>query len=135
MDKDLIDFIFTYLDKRYPIKNGLIHLRDINPYQHLKELFDVNDDIDWVTDWAISRIGEHYRIKFVSGTEIWYKNGKYHRLDGPAVIRGNGTEIWYKDGLYHREDGPAVIHSNGEKYWWVDGMPVAMNDPFFTKKI
>ena len=32
-----------------------------------------------------------------------------HRLDGPAIEYANGDEIWYRDGWYHREDGPALI--------------------------
>lgn len=35
-----------------------------------------------------------------TGTEIWYKNGKKHRRDGPAVIRSCGVvEYW----LYGRQ--------------------------------
>lgn len=30
-----------------------------------------------------------------TGTEIWYRNGKKHRKDGPAVIRACGVvEYW-----------------------------------------
>lgn len=33
----------------------------------------------------------------------WHnKNGRLHRLDGPAVIHVNGTEEWFKDGLLDR---------------------------------
>ncbi len=35
----------------------------------------------------------------------WYKNGKRHRKDGPAVIWGDGSQFWYKNGKRHREDG------------------------------
>ena len=33
---------------------------------------------------------------YSSGAEEWFKNGKLHRIDGPAVILTDGTEFWYK---------------------------------------
>jgi len=53
------------------------------------------------------------------GTERWYKDGKRHREDGPAVINTAGLERWYKDGKRHREDGPATIYSEGSQYWYL----------------
>src|ERR1700760_2897730 len=50
--------------------------------------------------------------------EKFYKDGKLHRLDGPAVISRdpyNGAitvEEWYRDGSLHREDGPARVQRN-----------------------
>ena len=32
----------------------------------------------------------------------------------------HGNKEWYKNGEYHREDGPARIF-NGYKSWWLDG--------------
>ncbi len=32
----------------------------------------------------------------------------------------SGTKYWYKDGLWHREDGPAVEHSTGYKDWCLE---------------
>ncbi len=31
------------------------------------------------------------------------------------------TKCWYKDGKIHREDGPAIEWTNGEKEWWFEG--------------
>ena len=53
-----------------------------------------------------------------NGHQRWYKDGKYHREDGPAVILTSGTEFWYKDGRRHREDGPASIFGDGDQYWY-----------------
>ena len=63
--------------------------------------------------------------------EYWYKDDKYHRLDGPASIDyyEDGSisyERWYKDGKYHRLDGPASInyHKDGSisyEDWYKDG--------------
>ena len=36
------------------------------------------------------------------------------------VEYANGTEIWYKEGKIHREDGPAVEYADGEKRWWLE---------------
>mgnify|MGYP001114144883 CR=1 FL=1 len=33
----------------------------------------------------------------------------------------NGDELWLKNGKWHREDGPAVIWKNGKKSWWLNG--------------
>jgi hypothetical protein len=55
------------------------------------------------------------------GHQFWYKDGKYHREDGPAIILSYERQYWYKDGNLHREDGPAVIYSNGSKAWYKDG--------------
>jgi len=51
----------------------------------------------------------------------WYKEGKLHREDGPAVEHSNGDEFWYKEGKRHRVDGPAVELETGLQRWYVDG--------------
>ena len=53
-----------------------------------------------------------------TGTQSWYKDGKLHRENGPAVILTNGSQFWYKDGKLHRENGPAIIYSDGKQYWF-----------------
>ena len=62
-----------------------------------------------------------------NGTKTWYKNGKLHREDGPAIICHDGQKEWYKAGKRHREDGPAVEFFSGGKQWWV-------NDKRYTKE-
>jgi len=37
--------------------------------------------------------------KNINGDQLWYKNGKMHRDNGPAVIRVNGDKYWYKNGV------------------------------------
>jgi hypothetical protein len=32
----------------------------------------------------------------------------------------NGRKEWYKEGKYHREDGPAVEYQDGTKYWYLE---------------
>ena len=38
----------------------------------------------------------------------------------------NGTKSWYKNGKRHRENAPAIIYSNGKTEWWI-------NNKFFKK--
>ena len=53
----------------------------------------------------------------------WYRNGELHREDGPAVIDGNNYQVWYRNGELHREDGPAIIDGDYQE-WWVDGKEI-----------
>ena len=138
------DYIFKYLDKRYPIKDKIAYFIDVNPAKHLECLFGVENGTDTIHQWLVDRIGETYTIKFKCGQTLyfklgdyhriggpaiahadgytaWYQNGERHRLDGPAIIYPNGGEGWYKNGQLHRDDGPAVIYPNGEKQWWQNG--------------
>jgi hypothetical protein len=50
-----------------------------------------------------------------------YKNGKPHRLNGPAIEHADGGKEWWVNGELHREDGPAVEYADGGKEWWVNG--------------
>jgi hypothetical protein len=58
-------------------------------------------------------------VEWWDGAKKWYKEGKLHRLDGPAVEYSNGRKYWYKEGKRHREDGPAIEYSNGTREWWI----------------
>ena len=46
-----------------------------------------------------------------SNIEEWWRYGKRHRKDGPA-ISSHEKIYWYLDGNLHREDGPAVVQHN-----------------------
>jgi hypothetical protein len=50
----------------------------------------------------------------------YFKNGKRHREDGPALEYSNGDEVWYINGQCHREDGPAGVYTNGFKVWYLN---------------
>jgi hypothetical protein len=56
------------------------------------------------------------------GTKEWWFEGRRHREGGPAVEYPNGTKCWYKNGKLHREDGPAKEWSDGYKQWWLEGV-------------
>ena len=55
-------------------------------------------------------------------TVAYYKEGKLHREDGPALRRFDGKKSWYKEGKLHREGGPAVTNPDGETWWYRNGM-------------
>jgi hypothetical protein len=70
--------------------------------------------------------GQYHRLfgpAYISETydyEIWYKNGVYHREDGPA-IRHRNNFVWYKEGQLHNLNGPAIINGGGPKEYYIDG--------------
>ena len=37
-------------------------------------------------------------IEWENGNKSWYKNGDFHREDGPAYIRKDGVTFWDLDG-------------------------------------
>jgi len=55
-----------------------------------------------------------------NGVKKWFKNGKLHRDDGPAMIDAYDVKKWYINGELHREDGPAVVFPDGSKYWFIN---------------
>lgn len=60
------------------------------------------------------------------GTRRWFRDGEFHRDDGPAVERANGSREWYRDGKRHREDGPAIEWAGGREWW--------LNDTQYTEE-
>ena len=120
MDKDFEKHIFTYLEKRHPIKDNVVCFKDDEPYKHIELLFDV-DGYMILHDWAVDRIGLCYGVEYPNTTKVWFKDGVYHRLDGPTIIGTDGREEWYKNGHLHRDDGPAIIFPNGTERWYKNG--------------
>ncbi len=58
------------------------------------------------------------------GNKRWYKNGRLHRVNGPAIEYTNGTKHWYQHGKRHRLDGAAIEFSHGTKRWYVRGVKI-----------
>jgi hypothetical protein len=71
----------------------------------------------------------------------WYKNGKIHRDDGPAIITSNGAQHWYQNGELHKDDGPALICPYGSQHWYKHGLghredgPAVITDGYEEWKI
>lgn len=52
-------------------------------------------------------------------------SGKLHRLDGPAIEYKNGSCEWFKNGRDHRIGGPAYFDSeNNYPQWAIEGIIV-----------
>lgn len=71
------------------------------------------------------KLGKYHRedgpaIDWILGKE-WWREGRLHRDDGPAIEKINGCKMWYKDGKLHREDGPAIITSDNTQMWYRNG--------------
>ena len=66
------------------------------------------------------------KIKLPDSTK-YYKNGKYHRIDGPAVIYKN-EEWWYQNGKIHRYDGPALRYKENRE-WYQNGKRHRLDGP------
>jgi hypothetical protein len=62
----------------------------------------------------------------------YFKNGKYHRHNKPAIIRED-CEKYYCDGKLHRKDGPAVI-SEKSKMWYEKGRLHRVDGPAIEYK-
>lgn len=70
--------------------------------------------------------GKYHRLDgpaviFADGSQWWYLNGKVNREDGPAVIYSNGAQHWYLNDKLHREGGPAILYADGSQSWWLNG--------------
>jgi hypothetical protein len=56
-----------------------------------------------------------------NGDKEWYFNGYLHRVDGPAIELNNGTKLWHLNNKLHREDGPTCEYKSGDKKWFLNG--------------
>jgi hypothetical protein len=79
-----------------------------------------NGDKFWYKDGKLHK-EDGPAIDCIDGSRKWWIEGKLHREDGPAVEFSDGTKWWYKQGKCHREDGPAKMWANGHKEWRVEG--------------
>jgi hypothetical protein len=110
-------------------KNGLLHRENgpaaINSHQEV-----------YYKDGLIHRDGDlPALINFIKDKEnnkevfsqAYYKHGKFHRENGPALIWTTGSYQHYKNGLLHNENGPAchyVKSGKTEDEYWLNGESV-----------
>ncbi|WP_435640462.1 hypothetical protein [Micavibrio aeruginosavorus] len=96
------------------------------------EVVHVRDTLFWFDknglchrDGGPAMIGIMERGNF----EIWYQNGKHHRVGAPAKTASDvgyksrfwGHKKWFQNGMLHREDGPAVVSVGGAEKWFLNG--------------
>ena len=127
-----------------------INLSDIT-LQHLMErVYHLNNYVDsnpsgitisrdaWVK--GKNKITYKWTRDGILQGEVWYRDGKLHREDGPAWNDWENekqiNEGWYRDGKLHREDGPAINNWQDEKKirecWYRDGKYHREDGPAFT---
>jgi hypothetical protein len=53
--------------------------------------------------------------------QLYYETSKYTTLCQGKYYDGCGT-YYFKDGKFHRDDGPACVVDNFSKAWWFDGV-------------
>jgi hypothetical protein len=94
------------------------HFSDIkSEFRHLDTLQDQSSTYERIVTKGSSVI------------EVYKRDGKVHRNDGPARISlsANGTiiEDYYKDGKRHRDDGPAsIMHTSSVElyeFYYING--------------
>ena len=44
-----------------------------------------------------------YTVKVSEDKTEWFLNGKYHRVDGPAIEYANGYKCWFLNGIEYTE--------------------------------
>jgi hypothetical protein len=75
-----------------------------------------------------------YSVRITKYHILWYLNGYFHRVDGPAIEYANGDKEWYLNGKRHRQArrsgldpnggepvGPAEELVYGYKAWYLNG--------------
>ena len=80
-------------------------------YPHFARMVNVYD--------AMINFG--HDVKIVNSIICWYRNGKLHRVNGPARVDRLGNSEWYRDGLLHRDGGPARVLLTGRE-WYQNGV-------------
>ena len=65
-------------------------LKQVDPVS----MWEAEDYECWILDLGIGKEIDIYS----NGSQLWFQNGKIHRLDGPAVIYADGTQRWYLNG-------------------------------------
>ena len=71
----------------------------------------------------VHRIGAPAAVHVEDSSDMWVREGKYHRIDGPAA--SSFLYDWYHDGLLHRIEGPALGSS-----WCIAGRLYVVSRPW-----
>ena len=108
--------------KRYP-KKGLVVDIDgqwwllESPNDFLKAVLLMKRYINFYKDGKLHR-EDGPAVVWIDGYKAWYLKGERHRTDGPAIIEADGSKFWCLNGKRHREDGPAIIWADGSEEWY-----------------
>jgi hypothetical protein len=72
--------------------------------------------------------GDLIEVRLGQYGRSYYKNGKLHREDGPAVEDFDGRKVWCKDGKDHRIDGAAMEFPGGRREYYYEGKHICSNN-------
>ena len=79
---------------------------------HCKHLFEIHKTPN----------KEGMYINDLDGTKVTYKNNLEHSYNGkPTVEWRDGSKWWFRNGRGHRLYGPAIENSDGRKFWVLVG--------------
>ena len=116
----IIDMICQTPCEKFEVEDlELINLSDFNKCLLLMKKYNNN----------YFKLDNEISVKIMIQSISFYKNGKRHRDDGPAIIRSNRYQAWYKNDQRHRDDGPAVIYADGNEAWYKNGQRHRDNGP------
>ena len=62
------------------------------------------------------------------GKTIWIRNGAQHRDGGLPSLECPEYKSWCIDGRYHRLDGPAIEEADGLCWYYLDGKYINEQD-------
>jgi len=92
-----------------------------NVKKYTGKAFTIFGETCYYKDGKLHRV-DGPAITHLNGSYKWCLHGEKHRLDGPAVYSKDMVKEWWVNGELHRTDGPAVEYEDGTKYWYVNGM-------------
>jgi hypothetical protein len=120
VDYDLLQFIRSIKNqyKNYTVTSQNQTIIFVNG--QIEGPVKTTDRIEWYKNGKLHR-EDGPAIEYSNGEMRWFQNNQPHREDGPAIIESDGTQWWYQRGELHREREPAVEYSNGTKYWYKNG--------------
>lgn len=67
-------------------------------------------------------------VKYSNGDETWVIHGDYHREDGGPAYMDNYQLIWFRYGKVHRPDGPAMVFLSKTPEYWMNGLHLTFED-------
>ena len=63
--------------------------------------------IDILHSFKVESFGSVPSVIDEDGTLCWFNaNGRFHRMDGPAIEEPDGAKQWWENGKYIREEYP-----------------------------
>ena len=87
----------------------------------LYKLYSLNNEFIKNTNYLPDNFTGYYIHE--RGNVKYFKNGLYHREDGPAIIKPSGTKEWLVKDKLHRIGGPAIESYVGELFnaYYING--------------